>query len=123
MTYSGLENKGRMTQHEGKRNSVKKYASASHKIRQNRRSTHRNRDTWKLLIAQVLLGHGADAKLRDDTKQTSLHLASQTRHVRVVMLLVWNNTSIHVWNNEGRTPPKEALVKERHRAVSRSFYD
>jgi hypothetical protein len=24
MTYSGLENKGRMTQHEGKRNSIKK---------------------------------------------------------------------------------------------------
>jgi Ankyrin repeats (3 copies) len=62
---------------------------------------------------EVLLKYGADDS-RDDSNQTTLHLASRAGYVGLVQPPVEHGADIDVRNNKGCTLHEEASVKGRH---------
>ena len=55
-------------------------------------------------IAQVLLEHGADVTLRDDTHSTPLHLAASNPDLEIARLLIKHGADVNARNRSNLTP-------------------
>ena len=55
-------------------------------------------------IAQVLLEHGADVTLRDDTHSTPLHLAASIPDLEIVRVLIKHGADVNARNRNNLTP-------------------
>jgi ankyrin repeat protein len=62
-------------------------------------------------IAKVLLIHGADINIADNTGGTPLHFAASSGSTKVVKLLLSNGANVNAKDNGGCTPLDVATIE------------